>query len=122
MNTRLRGAVKRWFALGLLSGVPMVPALAQTIAAALSPAREQTLIRMVRQDCGSCHGMRLTGGLGPALTPQALADKPVETLAATIYHGRAGTPMPGWKAMLNEAEADWIAKRLLTGFPQEARR
>jgi len=122
MNTRLRSAVTRWFAWGLLSAVPIGPALAQTLATALSPTREQTLIRMVRQDCGSCHGMRLTGGLGPALTPQALADKPAEALAATIYHGRAGTPMPGWKALLNEAEADWIAQRLLSGFPQEARR
>ena len=45
--------------------------------------REPALIRMVRQDCGSCHGMRLTGGLGPALTRDALADKPLEGLAAT---------------------------------------
>ena len=30
---------------------------------------------MVRQDCGSCHGLRLTGGPGPALTREALADK-----------------------------------------------
>ncbi len=66
--------------------------------------------------------MQLTGGLGPALTPQALADKTPETLAATIYHGRAGTPMPPWKAMLNEAEANWIATRLIDGFPREAQR
>lgn len=84
--------------------------------------REQALVRMVRQDCGSCHGMRLTGGLGPALTPQALADMPRESLAATIYHGRPGTPMPPWKAMLSEREADWIAQHLQTGFPQEAKR
>lgn len=91
-------------------------------AAQPAPAREQRLIRMVRQDCGSCHGMHLTGGLGPALTPAALADKPVESLAATIFGGRPGTPMPPWKAMLNEAEATWIAQQLLAGFPQEARK
>ena len=45
---------------------------------------------MVRQDCGACHGMRLTGGLGPALTREALADKPIESLVATIVHGRPG--------------------------------
>lgn len=39
--------------------------------------RQQELVRMVRQDCGSCHGLRLTGGLGPALTREALADKPI---------------------------------------------
>ena len=84
-------------------------------------ARAQALVRMVRQDCGSCHGMRLTGGLGPALTPEALADKPAASLAATIFHGRPGTPMPGWRPMLSEAEAAWIAERLLQGFPEEAR-
>lgn len=72
---------------------------------------------MVRQDCGSCHGMHLTGGLGPALTPAALADKPAPSMAATIFHGRPGTPMPPWGAFLNEAEAMWIAEQLLSGFP-----
>lgn len=89
--------------------------------AASAPAadRQQALVRMVRQDCGSCHGMRLTGGLGPALTPQALQDKPVASLAATIYGGRPGTPMPAWRAMLSFDEAQWIVQQLLSGFPQE---
>jgi len=84
--------------------------------------RQRTLIRMVRQDCGACHGMRLTGGLGPALTREALADKPVESLAATIYHGRPGTPMPAWRTMLSEADAQWIAQQLALGFPEEPMR
>ena len=103
--------------LGLAVGLVTTQAAAQP-----TPTREQALIRMVRQDCGSCHGMQLTGGLGPALTPAALADKPLESLVATIYAGRPGTPMPPWKALLSEAEAHWIAQRLLAGFPQEARR
>ena len=73
---------------------------------------------MVRQDCGSCHGLRLTGGLGPALTREALADKAIGSLAATIYGGRPGTPMAPWKAMVNEAEALWIAQQLMAGFPE----
>lgn len=85
----------------------------------MEAVRERTLVRMVRQDCGSCHGMRLTGGLGPALTPAALRDKPIESLAATIYHGRPGTPMPPWKAMLDESEALWITQQLVAGFPSE---
>ena len=84
-------------------------------------AREAQLVRMVRQDCGSCHGMTLAGGLGPALTREALAYKPVESLAATIYHGRPGTPMPPWRSMLSAGEAHWIAERLLAGFPKEPR-
>ena len=80
--------------------------------------RQQELVRMVRQDCGSCHGLRLTGGLGPALTREALADKALDSLAATIYSGRPGTPMAPWKAMVNEAEALWIAQQLMAGFPE----
>ena len=95
---------------------------AQGAAAQGVPAeRRFELVRMVRQDCGSCHGMLLTGGLGPALTREALADKPLEGLAATIFQGRPGTPMPGWRAMLSEAEALWIAEQLMHGFPEERR-
>ena len=82
-------------------------------------ARQAELVRIVRQDCGSCHGMRLTGGLGPALTPQALADKPIDAMAATIVHGRPGTPMPPWRALLSAADAAWIAAQLAHGFPEE---
>ena len=80
--------------------------------------RQRELVRMVRQDCGSCHGMTLQGGLGPALLPEHLKDKPAEGLAATIYYGRPGTAMPPWQRFLNEAEAQWIAERLMTEFPQ----
>lgn len=81
------------------------------------PERQRELVRMVRQDCGSCHGMHLTGGLGPPLTPAALADKPVPSMAATIFHGRPGTPMPPWRSFVTEAEALWIAEQLAAGFP-----
>jgi cytochrome c55X len=37
----------------------------QVHAQAPDAARQHELIRMVRQDCGSCHGLHLTGGLGP---------------------------------------------------------
>ena len=82
-----------------------------------APERQQALVRLVRQDCGSCHGIHLNGGLGPPLTPAALADKPVSSMAATIFHGRPGTPMPPWHAFVTEAEAQWIAEKLLAGFP-----
>lgn len=83
--------------------------------------RKPALIRMVRHDCGACHGMRLTGGLGPALTREAMADKPLDGLAATIFQGRPGTPMPPWRALLSEAESWWIAEQLMRGFPEERR-
>jgi cytochrome c55X len=90
----------------------------QTAAAEPSPARQKELIHLVRQDCGSCHGMTLQGGLGPALLPSTLADKPAEGLVATIIGGRPGTPMPPWHRFLAEDEAQWIVARLMTGFPQ----
>ncbi|MFV0680916.1 c-type cytochrome [Ottowia sp.] len=76
---------------------------------------------MVRQDCGSCHGIHLTGGLGPALTAPAMSVLPLDSLTATIYTGRPGTPMPGWQSMLTEPEARWIASQLQAGFPLESR-
>jgi cytochrome c55X len=101
----------------MLSALLAAPATAQDLPA----SRQFELVRMVRQDCGSCHGMRLTGGLGPALTREALADKPLDGLAATIFYGRPATPMPPWRRMLSEAESLWIAQQLMQGFPEEGR-
>lgn len=98
-------------------GVVWALLAASALAQMPTPERQQALVRMVRQDCGSCHGLYLTGGLGPALTPEALADKPLDSMAATIYGGRPGTPMAPWKAMLTEQDALWIAQQLFAGFP-----
>ena len=87
------------------------------IAGEPDAVRQKELVRLVRQDCGSCHGMTLQGGLGPALLPATLKDKPAEGLAATIYYGRPGTPMPPWKQFVSEAEASWIVDKLMTEFP-----
>jgi cytochrome c55X len=79
--------------------------------------RARELVHLVRQDCGSCHGLTLKGGLGPALTAEALRDKAPASLAATIIHGRPGTPMPPFRGIVAEAEAEWIVQQLLAGFP-----
>ena len=102
-------------------GVVWALLAASALAQMPTPERQQALVRMVRQDCGSCHGLYLTGGLGPALTPEALADKPLDSMAATIYGGRPGTPMAPWKAMLTEQDALWIAQQLFAGFPASPR-
>lgn len=109
---------------GFACAVAVLAALGSAGAVAAPPGaeRQQALVRLVREDCGSCHGMRLTGGLGPALTPEALSERPLESIVATTLHGRAGTPMPGWSSMLSESDARWIAERLQAGFPEEARR
>ncbi len=82
--------------------------------------RQVQLIRMVRQDCGSCHGIQLTGGLGPALTTERMTEIPFDSLLTTIYNGRPGTPMPGWKSMISQTDAAWIAHQLQAGFPLES--
>lgn len=93
------------------------------VVAATEPGvdRQRELIHLVRQDCGSCHGMQLTGGLGLPLTPQALKDRPFDGLVSTIYYGRPGTAMPPWKSIVTEQEAAWIVRRLMDGFPGEGK-
>ena len=94
-------------------------ALAAAAASAGPTAdRQRELVRLVRQDCGSCHGMTLAGGLGPPLLPERLSERGAAAMVQTILHGRPGTPMPPWQPFLDEAEARWIVDRLLAGFPE----
>ena len=74
--------------------------------------RQAELRNLLEQDCGSCHGMTRKGGLGPALTAEALKDKPIELLSITISEGRPGTPMPPWKFLLSQSDIDWLAQTL----------
>ena len=90
----------------------LLPLAAQ---ANIAPERQQQLLHLLRQDCGSCHGLTLQGGLGPALTVQALRGKSPEMLRAVILHGRPGTPMPPWQPFMNETEATWLVEQLQTG-------
>ncbi len=100
-----------WLGVPVSAGEPPAPA----------PERGRELVRMVRKDCRSCHGLTLRGGLGPALLPEALRDKPPVGLKYTILLGRPGTAMPPWQPFLTEAEADWIVAQLLRGFPEESK-
>jgi cytochrome c55X len=83
----------------------------------VSDARHAELVRLVRNDCGSCHGLKLNGGLGPALLPAALEGKAPEGLREVILQGRPGTAMPPWSSFLTEADANWIVEQLMKGFP-----
>ena len=83
----------------------------------ISPERRAELSNLLEQDCGSCHGLRRAGGLGPPLTASLLEELPVEYLAAAIYYGRPGTAMPPWSALISEREATWLANRLKTTAP-----
>jgi len=100
-----------------LAGLLASCALALAAQAEPGALRQGQLDHLLRQDCGSCHGLRMTGGLGPPLTRQALAGKPRELLIATIAQGRPGTAMPNWDALLDEQDIAWLADRLMQGFP-----
>jgi cytochrome c55X len=70
---------------------------------------------MLLKDCGSCHGENLKGGMGPALLPENLKDKPIKYIVTSILTGHPNTPMPAWHGILTEDEVDWIAQYLLKG-------
>jgi cytochrome c55X len=95
----------------------LLPAVA---GAEISTVRQQELRHLLLQDCGSCHGLTLRGGLGPALTPQALSGKSAIALRTVILEGRPGTPMPPWKPFMNEAEAEWLVGQLQQGVSADA--
>lgn len=78
-------------------------------------SRQLELRTLLTQDCGSCHGLTLKGGLGPPLRPGDLTGKPPAYLAAVILDGRPGTAMPPWRTLLSVAEAQWLADYLSTG-------
>lgn len=83
--------------------------------AAPDPDRQAALLHLLRQDCGSCHGITMKGGLGPALLPRNLAGKPDSMLIETILQGRPGTAMPPWQGMLSREDAGWLVSRLREG-------
>ncbi len=84
----------------------------------LSEAEIARLSNMVRQDCGSCHGLTLKGGLGRPLTVEHLSGMDRQTVRDIILFGIDETAMPGWSALLSEPQADWIAGALKAGTIQ----
>lgn len=99
------------------ASLAMIPLLAMGQASLAGPsgARQLELRHLLIQDCGSCHGMTLKGGLGPALRPANLEGKPDELLINTILLGRPGTAMPPWQPMLTHEEAVWLVEQLRAG-------
>jgi cytochrome c55X len=102
---------------GRIMGIALVGMAVVSGARAEPPAqRQDELLYRLRQDCGSCHGMTLKGGLGPALLPDALAARSEDDLAAVIVNGVPGTPMPPWDFEITGDEARWLARQLKQGL------
>ena len=117
MNNML--SISRFFITSLLNtGLLAILWFTQTAIAEVDPARQNELLYFIKHDCGSCHGMTLKGGLGPALLPETLAAKPKDYLVATILEGRVNTAMPPWKSMLSHNDAVWITEQLQNGSVQ----
>ncbi len=87
-------------------------------AAADGPDAEHAreLMNLLRQDCGSCHGMTMKGGLGPALLPETLDGVPDETLVRIILDGVPQTPMPPWHPLLEPGDVAWMVRQLKEGL------
>ena len=58
-----------WLALSFLIAAPLAA------NDDISDDRRQELHNLLIQDCGSCHGLKMRGGLGPALLPDMLQGK-----------------------------------------------
>jgi cytochrome c55X len=101
-----------WLALSFMVAAPLAA------SDQLSGDRQQELHNVLIQDCGSCHGLTMHGGLGPSLVPDRLAGKSIEYLSSVILNGRPGTAMPAWRSLLSPAEARWMATQLLQGEAQ----
>tara|TARA_R110000751_G_scaffold133538_5_gene235991 strand:+ start:501 stop:833 length:333 start_codon:yes stop_codon:yes gene_type:complete len=89
----------------------------QSSASDIAQEREEALEILLYQDCGSCHGMTLKGGLGPALSQERMNRYTRDGLASLILQGIPGTAMPSWGALLSEKEARWIADQLQHNNP-----
>ncbi|SPH23830.1 hypothetical protein DEA8626_02902 [Defluviimonas aquaemixtae] len=94
----------RSIAILLLSSLPA--------SAEIATDRANRLEHIVEQDCGSCHGLTMNGGLGSPLTPTALSATESEGIAEIILEGVPGTAMPRWRPLLSEEDALWIADYL----------
>ncbi|MCV0426254.1 MAG: cytochrome c [Roseibium sp.] len=78
-------------------------------------AQTDKLVNLVHQDCGSCHGLTLKGGLGPDIRPQSLSHYDIDTLSTVVLDGIPDTAMPPWRPLMSEADAKKIAEYLLQG-------
>jgi cytochrome c55X len=94
-------------------------ALADSGAGTPSKSRQAELIYRLRQDCGSCHGYTLKGGLGPSLLPAALRGKDDDRLVHVILYGMPGRPMPPWKFEVSRDEAAWLVRAMKKGLKDE---
>jgi len=84
-------------------------------SAEVTTERQSELRDFVEQNCPACHGIRMTGSIGPALSKAHLQHLSVNAVTLTILHGLPAKGMPPWEAQLSEKDAYWIAELLKRG-------
>ncbi|MHA1113558.1 MAG: c-type cytochrome [Alphaproteobacteria bacterium] len=102
-----------------LGGLALAALMLAAVTASAEPApeRRDELLYRLRQDCGSCHGMTLKGGLGPSLLPDDIGWRSDEVLADIVLNGVPDTPMPPWAFEITPEEALWLVRQLKSGVP-----
>ena len=90
-------------------------ALSAAVSADISAERQQYLDNLLKQDCGSCHGLTLKGGLGSSLLPEDLQARSDAALFMTIKQGLPGLAMPPWGELLSDNDIHWLVGRLRQG-------
>ena len=100
--------------MGKAAMTALVLAALATTSGATEIGAEQAakLERLVVQDCGSCHGLTLNGGLGTPINVDRMQHYAREDLRDIILDGVPGTAMPPWRPLITEDEALWIADYL----------
>lgn len=105
----------------LKAGLLALPLLSGAVSGALADEEalkeieREKLKDFVQQDCGSCHGLTLEGGLGGPILPENLEHMDADVIQEVILGGLPGTAMPPWRGFLSETEAAFIAEGLKTG-------
>tara|TARA_R110000822_G_scaffold159476_13_gene299297 strand:+ start:3789 stop:4154 length:366 start_codon:yes stop_codon:yes gene_type:complete len=107
-------ASKRPILAGLLCLSLCSTPFSRVVASESDIDRQQELRYLLKQDCGSCHGMRLKGGLGPPLLPETLRGKPDGYLKQVISKGIPGSAMPPWENLLSDNDIDYLVQLLST--------
>ena len=80
--------------------------------AQITELKQQRLDNLLKHDCGSCHGINRSGGLGPSLLVDDMEKYSLESLTAVILNGLPGTAMPPWSDLISAEDARYLANRL----------
>ena len=98
---------------------PQPPTAPDKTSPPAQPVASVSIAAFVTESCSVCHGLALEGGIGPALTVEALTG-PDELYFEVIKAGAAGTSMPSWsEAGLSDAEITAIVRYLKTGEEEQ---